>query len=73
VDVRLTENGLAFVGNGWTRTVRLAGAELTIEQTPALPRDSLMPQTTDSVNLAIDRSSPSRAVYRLQQVTSREP
>jgi len=73
VDVRVTEDGLAFVGNGWTRTVRLSGAELIIEQTPALPRDSLMPQTTNSVNLTIDRNSQSRAVYRLQQVTRREP
>lgn len=73
VDVHVTEDGLAFVGNGWTRTVRLSGAELTIEQTPALPRDSLKPQTTNSVNLTIDRNSPSRAVYRLQQVTRREP
>jgi hypothetical protein len=73
VDVRLTENGLEFAGKGWTRTVRLSGAELNIEQTPALPRDSLKPQTNNSVNLAIDRSSPSRAVYRLQQITRREP
>jgi hypothetical protein len=73
VEVRVTENGLEFAGSGWTRTIRLAGAALTIEQSPALLPDPLKPQTSDDVSLSIDRSSPSRAVYTLQQTPRREP
>lgn len=73
VEVRPVDGGLEFVGNGWTRTVRLTGTALTIEQTPGLPREALMPQTSGNVSLSIDRSSPGRAVYTLQQAPHREP
>ena len=72
VEARVTENGLEFVGNGWTRSIRLAGAALTIDQTPALPADPVTPQTNGNVSLSVDRT-PSRVVYTLQQAPSREP
>ncbi len=73
VDVRPLADGLDFAGDGWTRTVKLSGAVVTIEQTPALPRDSLSPRTTSNVSLSIDRESPARAVYTLQQASHAEP
>ena len=73
VTVQPVADGLEFSGEGWTRTVRLSGAVLTVEQSPALPRDNLAPQTMSNVSLSIDRESPSRAMYTLQQVSHAEP
>ena len=73
VEVRVSDNGLEFAGNGWSRSIRLSGAALTIEQMPGLPHDPLMPQTSANVSLSIDRGSPSRAVYTLQQAPRSEP
>src|SRR5579871_199395 len=66
VTVRPSGDALQIAGDGWTRTVRLSGGVLTIEQTSALPRDTLTPQTTANVTLSIDRQSAARVVYTLQ-------
>ncbi|MBZ5578443.1 MAG: beta-galactosidase [Acidobacteriia bacterium] len=60
-------DALILEGNGWVRTVRLSGATLTLERTSELPRDALAPQTIGNVSLAIERPSPTRTVYTLQQ------
>jgi hypothetical protein len=73
VAVRPAADGLEFTGEGWTRTVKLSGTALTIEQSSALPRDNLAPQNMSNVTLAIERESPSRTVYTLQQVSHGEP
>ncbi len=73
VEVRAAENGLELVGPGWTRTIRLNGSALTIEQTTALPNELLTPQTQDNVRLSVERQSPNRAVFTLEQVARREP
>ncbi len=67
VEVRPTGNGLEIAGNGWHRRIELMGTSLTVEQTPVIGRDPLSAQTSGNVNLSIDRSSPSRTVYTLQQ------
>ena len=65
MEVHAHGDSLEFVGNGWTRTVRLTDASLTIQQTSPLPADSLTPQT--SGGYTIERSSASHAVYGIQQ------
>jgi hypothetical protein len=65
VDVRANGDALEFSGNGWTRTVRLAGGALTVEQSTPLPPDRLTPEKRGNVNFAIDRTSPTATVYRL--------
>ena len=72
VAVRPVADGLEFSGDGWTRTVKLSGTVLTVEQSPALPRDDLTPRNMSNVTLSIERE-PSRTVYTLQQVSHAEP
>ncbi|HEV3333500.1 MAG TPA: beta-galactosidase [Bryobacteraceae bacterium] len=67
VEVHPNGDSLEFAGSGWTRTVRLTDASLTIQQTTSLPPDSLMPQTSGNLSFAIKRSSPGSAVYEIQQ------
>lgn len=67
VEVRAAGDTLEFSGNGWLRVVRLADSSLTIEQKPALPHNSALPQTIGNVSLAVDRDSPSRVVYSFRQ------
>lgn len=66
VTVSAGGDALVFQGMGWTRTVRLSGGALAVEQFPVLPRDALEPQTLGGVALTIERPSPERAVYTLQ-------
>jgi hypothetical protein len=73
VTVKPLRDGLEFAGEGWTRTVKLSGAVLTAEESPALPRDYMTPQNRSNVTLSIERESPSRTVYTLQQVSHGEP
>jgi Glycosyl hydrolases family 35 len=62
------ENGiLSFTGNGWSRSVSLAADTLTIEQTPALPAEALVAQTSGNVSFSIERQSASRVTYRVRQ------
>ena len=66
VEVRAAGDALEFEGKGWRRTVRLAGSALTVEQTTALPPDHLAPQKVGNTSLAIERATPTRAVYTLR-------
>jgi hypothetical protein len=65
VDVHAAGDVLEFAGNGWTRTVRLTGSALTIEQSTPLPPDRLTPEKRGNVNFGIERKAPTSAVYRL--------
>jgi Glycosyl hydrolases family 35 len=65
VEVHAAGDALEFTARGWTRTVRLAGSVLTIEQSTPLPPDRLAPEKRGNVTFSIDRASPSSAVYRL--------
>jgi hypothetical protein len=71
VDVQAEDGSLRFRGNNWTRTVSLSGDTLTIEQNPALPADLLPPPGAaggpGNVSVSMERRSPSRVVYRIQQ------
>lgn len=67
VQVEAEGGVLTVLGNGWSRTVSLAADTLTIEQTPALPAESLAAQTIGNLSLSIERPSTSRAVYRIRQ------
>jgi glycosyl hydrolase family 35 len=67
VSVQASGDSLAFSGQGWTRTVRLAGASLTIQQTPALPKDLPGSRTAGNVRLSVDRNLPESATFTLRQ------
>ena len=71
VSVRASGDSLAFSGNGWTRTVRLAGTSLSIQETPALPKDLPPSRTTGDVRLSVDRKSPEMATFTLRQIPQR--
>ena len=64
--VKIDGDALVFSGAGWQRTVRLAGAALTVEQSTPLPADGLAVLRQNGLELVIDRASPSRCVYKLQ-------
>ena len=65
VEVRRIDGGLEFSTPAWKRTVRLDGAALTMEQTSALPAETVRPASRDGVGLRVERESVERAVYRL--------
>jgi hypothetical protein len=65
VEVRAEGGVLRIAGKGWTRTVRLSGSGLTIEQSTPLPADRLTGEKRGNVTLSIERNSPASAVYRL--------
>src|SRR5215472_4615976 len=67
VEVRPDGGTLQFIGNGWTRTVSLTDTKLSIEQTSALPGDSMTSRTSGNITLSVDRQSPLRVVYELRQ------
>jgi hypothetical protein len=67
VEVRANGDALEFTGKGWTRTVRLADAALTMEQSAALPADGLRPGKQGNISLSIARQTQSRVVYSLGQ------
>jgi Glycosyl hydrolases family 35 len=67
VQVRAEDGVLTFIGNGWSRSVSLTADSLTIEQTPALPAESLTAQTPGNLSFTIERPSAARAVYRVRQ------
>lgn len=66
VTVRANGDTLEFTGNGWKRTARLAGAALTIEESPALPADGLADWRQGTVRMTVQHASPERAVYLLK-------
>ncbi len=65
VEVKASGDALVFAGKGWTRTVRLEGAALTVEQTTALPPDGLTPGKQGGISLSIARSGERSARYSL--------
>jgi len=67
VEVRANGDALEFIGKGWTRTVRLADAVLTVEQSAPLPADGLTPGKQGNLSLSISRPTASRASYSLGQ------
>jgi hypothetical protein len=69
VQVQAEGDVLSFVGNGWSRSVSLAQDTLIVEQTPALPADSLAALTSGNLSFSIERPSASRAIYRVRQAS----
>jgi hypothetical protein len=63
VEVRPTEDGLEFSGQGWRRTVRMVDATVLIEQDTPLPPDGITPETRGNIGLEIARPIGSRATY----------
>jgi hypothetical protein len=67
VEIRAAgDNGIEIAGNGWTRTVRLTDAVLTVEQANGVPADGLAPQALGNVHLSMRRVNAAQAVYTLQ-------
>jgi hypothetical protein len=66
VEVRAADDALEILGNGWKRTVRLAGNALTVEQTASLPADGLTPERRGNTSLDIERVSERQTVYTLK-------
>ncbi|MBV9508118.1 MAG: hypothetical protein JO323_24255, partial [Acidobacteriia bacterium] len=67
VEIQANGNSLSFKGSGWTRTVSLAGDALTIEQNSPLPAESIAAQKIGNLRLSIDRQSPSKITYKIEQ------
>jgi hypothetical protein len=67
VEVRANGDALEFAGKGWSRTVRLADAVLTVEQSAPLPADGLTPRKQGNLSMSISRPTASRASYSLSQ------
>jgi len=65
VEVVRRDRALEFTSGAWKRTVRLDGAVLSIEQSGALPPDTLQSFKRDAVSLKVTRESAHRAVYSL--------
>jgi hypothetical protein len=67
VDVHAVDGALEFTGKDWKRTVRLAGADarVTVEQTTALPAETLETGKHDEIAFQVSRESASRAVYTM--------
>ncbi len=65
--VEIRQNGVAleFTGKGWTRTVTLNGATLTVDQSTPLPPEILTGEKRGNLTLTVDRPAPTRAVYSL--------
>ena len=66
VEVHASGDALEFTAKDWKRTVRLAGATLTFEQTTPLPADGLAPDKRGNIAFSIAHPAPGRAVYTLQ-------
>jgi hypothetical protein len=66
VQVRAGKDEFQFAGKGWTRTVRLSDATLTVEQTSPLPPDGLASEKRGNISLGIERAAPTRALYTIR-------
>jgi hypothetical protein len=73
VEAHAAGDALELAGKGWKRTARLVDGTLTIDQTAPLPPERLAPERRGNVGLSVERSSPSRAVYRLMETEPRAP
>jgi hypothetical protein len=69
VEVHAGDGALEFTGKDWKRMVRLAGAEakLTVEQSTALPAETLESGRHNEIAFQVQRASATRAVYTLSQ------
>ncbi len=67
VEVRANSDALEFTGKGWSRTVRLTDAQLSIEQNVSLPPDGLTSAKLGNISLTISRPAATRAIYSLGQ------
>jgi len=67
VEVHPNGDALEFTGAGWTRTVRLSDAALTVDQSSALPPDGLAPAKQANISLTIGHPTATRAIYSLGQ------
>jgi len=65
IEVREVGDALEFSTKSWKRTVRLTDGTLTVEQSTPLPADGLVSEKRGSATLAIERRSPTTAVYRI--------
>jgi hypothetical protein len=65
VAARVDGDALEFGGGGWTRTVKLSEAALTIEQTTTLPPGPA-PAKRGNVTLTVERVSDRKAIYTLR-------
>lgn len=72
VEVHPGDGALEFAGKGWTRMVRLAGAEarLTVEQNTPLPASALETGRHNEITLRVTRESPARTIYTLVPANS---
>jgi len=61
------DGSLEFREKGGSRTVRLAGAALTVEQTTQLPPETLHTEKKNDIVFRVTRETPSRAVYSLER------
>ncbi len=66
VEGRVTEDGVEFTGQGWSRTVRLSENALTIEQKTPLPAAGPAPEKRGNATLTVERVSPNRSVYTIR-------
>ena len=65
--VKAVEGGrLSIATAAGTRTITLAGASLTVEQSAPLPPETLKTEKRNEVTLEVSRPSPARAVYTLR-------
>jgi hypothetical protein len=67
VEVRSSGDALEITGVNWKRTVRLQGSALTIEQSAPVAADALVSGKKGSTTLTVERQSPSRITFRLDQ------
>jgi hypothetical protein len=67
VGVRVVGNSLQLSGTGWTRTISLEDTKLTIEQSPALPANSLASKSVGNLDLSVGRPSASRLIAEIRQ------
>ena len=66
VEARVAGDALEFTGNGWTRTIRLSEATVTIEQTTPLPPNGPAPASQGNVTLTVEHVSDRKAIYTLR-------
>ncbi len=67
VEIHAEGDTLQFAGAGGTRTARLAGSSLTIEQTAPLPAELPPGQTTGNVQFSIRQETPFRMRLEIAQ------
>jgi hypothetical protein len=69
VEARALDGAMEFIGKDWKRTIRMAPAEarVTIEQSSALPAETLESGKHNEITLRVTRESSSHASYTLEK------